>query len=76
MYICHDGDALEIIMVWIDDLLLFATNNKVMRHLGDDLKSIFDVTVLGEPTKIVGIEITCYNNSVTISQPLYIDSIL
>ena len=55
-YICRDGDELEIVTVWVDDLLLFATNNKVMRQLGDDLKSIFDVTDLGEPTKIVGIE--------------------
>ena len=75
-YIRRDGDEIEIVTVWVDDLLLFATNNKVMRHLGDDLKSTFDVTDLGKPTKIVGIEITCRQDSVTISQPAYIDSIL
>ena len=75
-YIRCDGDEIEIVTVWVDDLLLFATNNKVMQHLGDDLKSTFDVTDLGEPTKIVGIEITCRQDSVTISQPAYIDSIL
>src|SRR5258705_10428500 len=75
-YIHRDGDELEIITVWVDDLLLFATNNKVMRHLGDDIKALFNVTDLGEPTKIVGIEITHRENSITISQPQYIESIL
>jgi hypothetical protein len=75
-YIRRDGDNLEIVTVWVDDLLLFATSNRVMRHLMDDLKSIFNVTNLGEPSKIVGIEISCRNDSLTISQPLYINSIL
>ena len=34
------------------------------------------MTDLGEPTKIVGIEITQTENSITISQKLYIKSIL
>jgi len=42
----------------------------------DDLRSIFDVTDLGEPSKIVGIEISQTSTSLTISQPLYVDSIL
>jgi len=47
-----------------------------MKHLGEELKTVFDVTNLGEPSKIVGIEITYQNNSLMISQPQYIDSIL
>jgi len=34
------------------------------------------LTDLGQPMKIVGIEISCHADSLTISQPLYIDSIL
>ena len=39
-------------------------------------KKIFDVTDLGEPSRIVGIEITRTEETLMISQPLYIDSIL
>ena len=42
----------------------------------DDLRSIFYVTDLGEPSKIVGIEISQTSTSLTISQPLYVNSIL
>jgi hypothetical protein len=54
-------------------LLLFA---RVMRQLTDDRKTIFDVTDLGEPTMIVGIEITHRKDTLTISQGQYVDSIL
>ena len=47
-----------------------------MINLKGELSSTFDVTDLGEPSKIVGIEITHSGDSLTISQPLHIDSIL
>ena len=75
-YIRRNGDDLEIVTVWVDDLMLFATSINLMEQLAEDLKSIFDVTDLGEPSKIVGIEITHRKHSLTISQPQYIDSIL
>jgi len=75
-YIRRNGDNLEIITVWVDDLMLFATSDSVMEHLAEDLESTFDVTDLGEPSKIVSIEITHRRNSITISQPQYVDSIL
>ena len=76
VYIRRDDDELEIVTIWVDDLLLFASSFRVLRHLREDLKTVFDVTDLGEPSKIVGIEITHKRDSITISQPLYVDSIL
>jgi hypothetical protein len=50
--------GLEIITVWVDDLLLFATSEDLMAKMKDDIRSEWEVTDLGEPSKIVGIEIT------------------
>ena len=75
-YIQRNGDDLEIVTVWVDDLMLFATSVAIMEHLGEELKTTFDITDLREPSKIVGIEIIHRKNSLTISQPQYIDSIL
>ena len=47
-----------------------------MDHMKDTLSSEWDVTDLGEPHKIVGIEVTCTNNSISISQQKYIESLL
>ena len=75
-YIRRDGDDIQIITVWVDDLLLFTTNEQLMRYLKDKLNKMFDLTDLGEPSRIIGIEIIRHDDSLSISQPLYIESIL
>ena len=41
-----------------------------------DLHTEWEVTDLGEPTKIVGIKITQTDDSITLSQKIYVESIL
>ena len=65
-----------IITVWVDDLLLFASSDKLMEQTKSDLRTQWEVTDLGEPTKIIGVEITQTDDSITISQKVYIESIL
>src|SRR6266850_444911 len=69
------GD-LEIITVWVDDLLLFATLVKLMSEMKEMIRGEWEVTDLGEPAKIVGIEIQMKPTKVIISQKQYIESIL
>jgi len=69
-------DDLEIITVWVDDLLLFATSIKLMSDMKDMIHGGWEVTDLGEPSKIVGIEILMKPTEVIISQKKYIESIL
>jgi Reverse transcriptase (RNA-dependent DNA polymerase) len=70
-----DGD-LGILTVWVDDSLLFASSDKMMDRMKETLHSEWEVTDLGEPSKIVGIEITCSDDAITISQEKYIENIL
>lgn len=56
-YIRQDGNTLEIIMVWVDNLLLFVMSTLVITKLKEELNEMFELTDLGELTKIVGIEI-------------------
>jgi hypothetical protein len=70
-----DGEC-AIIIVWVDDLLLFATTIKMMEDMKSAIKSEWVVTDLGQPSKIVGIEITTGEGTITISQQKYIESVL
>ena len=63
-------------MAWIDDLLLFMDLDESMSKLAADMHGKFDLTDMGEPSKIIGIEITQDEDSVTISQTKYIEAIL
>ena len=47
-----------MITVWVDDILIFVTSIKMMEIAKHDLQETFEITDLGEPSKIVGIEIT------------------
>jgi Reverse transcriptase (RNA-dependent DNA polymerase) len=75
-YVRRNGEHLEIITVWVDDLLLFATSDELMEKMKSEIRSEWEVTDLGEPAKIVGIEITKSDKSITISQGKYIENIL
>jgi Reverse transcriptase (RNA-dependent DNA polymerase) len=70
------NDELVIITVWVDDLLIFGTSNKIIEQTKSDLRTQWEVTDLGEPTKIVGIEITRTENCIKISQRMYVEAIL
>ena len=78
VYIRHDADGISIITVWVDDLLLFASSDKLMQQMKDEIHSQWEATDMGNPSKIVGIEITQTDdsNSITITQQKYIEAIL
>lgn len=73
---CRNGDDLEVITVWVDNLMLFAMSKELMMRIKSDIELEWEVTNLGEPAKIVGIEIMRGENSIMISQEKYIESVL
>ena len=75
-YMKERNDELVIITVWVDDLLIFRTSNKVIEQIKNDLRTQWELTDLGEPMKIVGIEITRTKNCIKISQQMYVKAIL
>jgi hypothetical protein len=75
-YILYEGDNFIIVTIWVDDLLLFATTEELIEWTKAGLEAEWEFTNLGEPVKIVGIEITLNDCSVMISQCQYLKSIL
>jgi hypothetical protein len=60
-YILREGDDFVIVTVWVDNLLLFATTDELIEWTKAILEAEWELTDLGEPVKIVGIEITLGN---------------
>ena len=76
-YVQHNNDEnFAVITVWVDDLMLFANNAELNEQTKRDLQTEWDITDLGKPSKIVGIEISRTENAITISQKKYIETIL
>jgi hypothetical protein len=51
-------NGIEIITMWVDNLLLFTKAKVTMDNLKRELGNLFEITDLGEPSKLIGIEIT------------------
>jgi hypothetical protein len=76
VYFRQTNNVLQIITVWVDDLLVITKTEESMRDLKQELGTLFEITDLGNPNKIVGIEITRTENSISICQKQYTMSIL
>ena len=74
----HIGDSIKIITVWVDDLLLFMNSKDKMAKLKDELQGLFNITDLGEPSKLIGLEFTHDQEQwmLTIWQTQYIENLL
>jgi hypothetical protein len=78
-YIQCEGDRggrFAIITVWVNDLLLFATSDALMEKIKQNISTEWETTDLGEPSKIIGIEITRSANAISIRQRQYVENIL
>jgi hypothetical protein len=76
VYIWRADDDFVIITVWVDDMLLFATTVELKQRAIADVSSEWEITDLGTPTKIVGIELAISPDSISISSTSYINAIL
>ena len=77
-FIRETNEQIEIITAWVDDLLLFTETVQFMNTLKAELKTLFDISDLGSPQNIIGIEIDQdrKNRRLKISQMQYIDDLL
>jgi len=76
VYIVRTGEDFLIVTVWVDDILIFATTIDLRDKTIADIEAEWEVTNIGEPTKIIGIEITTTPDSIAILSRQYIESIL
>jgi hypothetical protein len=60
----------------MDDLLLFADSKAMMEEMKKDIRTEWEMTNMGEPSKIVGIEIDQSHDAIKISQKKMIQGIL
>ena len=71
-----EGEKMAIVTMWVDDLLLFADSAETMAEIKTDICTEWETTDMGEPSKIVGIEINQSPDGISISQKQSIQSIL
>lgn len=57
LYIRQHNGHTQILLSWIDNLMLFGDNKKETNEIKEILKKEFEVHNLGEPSLLIGMEI-------------------
>lgn len=78
VYYKIEEQCMIIVAVWVDDLLIFANNRKMMNEVKCQLSRSFEMTDLGEAKSFLGLELTRDRKSkkIWLSQQHYIEQIL
>lgn len=69
-------DKLYYIAVYVDDLLLFGPDTKIINSIKDKLKKRFEMTDLGDAQHYLGVEIIRENDSILLRQTTYLTKVL
>ena len=77
-YVKKTDNDLSILIIWVDDIDAFARKRSMNDWIISKLKEKYTVSVLGEPTLVLGIHIKRdrKNQTITMSQKRYIQKIL
>jgi len=76
VYTHSEDGKIAILTIWVDDILLFTDSAETMEQMKNKIHSKWQTTDMGEPTKIVGIEITQSPGRISILQRQSIQRIL
>lgn len=64
-----------ILLVYVDDIVIFGKNRKCIDNIVDKLKQKFDIKVLGKTKRLLGVEFEELNGNLVIHQIPYIDEV-
>ena len=76
LYFKNNSDGLIIIGVYVDDLLIAASNEDLTPGLKKVLTIEFDMKDLGVPRKVLGLEIKITRDSILVHQASYAEKLL
>ena len=64
-----------VILVYVDDIIIFAKNSKLLAEFVTEIESIFEITDLGRVTRLLGVNFERVNNEIFIHQVDFIESL-
>ncbi|GJX29094.1 putative RNA-directed DNA polymerase [Tanacetum coccineum] len=76
VYVKDTSSGYVILCLYVDDMLIIGSNDKMIKSTKDMLKSKFDMKDMGLADVILGIKIIRTHNGLVLSQAHYVDKIL
>jgi hypothetical protein len=76
VYYRHGGDKGVMLCLYVDDILIFGTNMKVIHEVKSFLLNSFDMKDLGEANVILNIKLIKNESKITLLRSHYVEKIL
>ena len=76
LYIKTKGDDLLIVLVYVDDIIFGYTNNLSVQWFANSMKSEFEMSMIGELSYFLGIQISQKPGGMFLSQEKYLKEML
>src|SRR4051812_21688763 len=76
VYIKENKEGYILLCLYVDDMLIIGSNDKIIKSTKDMLNSKFDMKDMGLADVILGIKITRTSDGISLNQSHYVDKIL
>jgi hypothetical protein len=76
VYYKHDNDGFVILLIWVDDIIVAASNDGLLNKVKDLLKCRFKMTDLGQLRWFLGIQFVHDNDVIKMNQTQYLIKLL
>jgi transposase InsO family protein len=78
VYVAKTDDHIVILAVWVDDMLIVSDSAKSLAEMKSWLRSKLEITELGEPRKLLGMEVERdrVQGTIALGQQQYIENII
>ena len=76
MYTKHDQDGLRIVIIWVDDILIAASNKDILAQFKEMMKGEFKMKDLGEISYFLSITFDQRPNELSMDQTRFITKLL
>ena len=76
LYIKSEGDNLLVVLVYVDDIIFGNTNNSSVQWFANAMKSKFEMSMIGELSYFLGLQITQNSKGLFLSQEKYLKEML
>lgn len=76
IYVKGSGKELVILAVYVDDILIFASDKNIISEIKSKIKDEFEIDDIGQCKKVIGMNIKCGEDGIEIDQKQLIEEIL
>ena len=76
IYIKHVGNEMVAVLVWVDDLIIAASNDQLLNEVKEMFNSKFHMKDMGVLSYFIGMSFVCGNGFVIMNQSKYIQKVL